>query len=204
MKEVWKDIEGYEGLYQISSMGRVKSLPKTSLIQTKYSYYYRATKEMILKADKDKYGYEGISISSGGIKKRFTMHRLVAKAFISNPNNYTQINHKDENKLNNCVDNLEWCTVKYNNNYGAHNIKISQKLKGKKISDAHKQKIIESRVCTPVFQLDKRSGTIIKEYASMKEAEMQTGIFRSAISACCIGKCKSAGGYKWKYKYNTI
>ena len=106
MKEEWRDIIGYEGLYQVSNLGRVKSF-----------LYYNGTNERIIKPIQLKNGYYNISLSKNKINKKEYIHRLVAKAFIPNPNNYPIINHKDENPSNNCVNNLEWCTQKYNMNY---------------------------------------------------------------------------------------
>ena len=107
LKEVWKDIKGYEGKYQISNLGRVKSLGN---LQTK--------KEKLLKTN-IRNGYYTAYLYKNNEKKSLLCHRLVAEAFIPNPDNLPQVNHKDENKLNNRVDNLEWCTIKYNINYSS-------------------------------------------------------------------------------------
>ena len=112
--EEWRDIEGYEGLYQISSLGRVKSFPRPT------------TPGGILKTIKRKDGYCSIKLSKNGKVKKVLVHRLVAKAFIPNTNNLPIINHKDENPLNNNVDNLEWCDNKYNGNYGTVKERIGQ------------------------------------------------------------------------------
>ena len=101
MKEIWKDIKGYEGLYQISNFGNIKSLRTNKLV----------------KAFKNTKGYCQVSLWNNNVKKMFVVHRLVAQEFIPNPNNLLQVNHKDEDKKNNNVDNLEWCSVKYNCNY---------------------------------------------------------------------------------------
>lgn len=111
MKEVWKDIQGYEGLYQISSLGRVKAFPRP--IPGAYK-----NREFIKKTSHDNYGYPIVGLSKNGKSKTFTIHRLVAKAFIPNPDCLKEVNHKDENKDNNCEDNLEWCTTQYNLTYG--------------------------------------------------------------------------------------
>ena len=119
MQEIWKDINEYEGKYQISNLGRVKSLN-----------YARRKQERILKPGiQKKTGYISVTLLKERKKKTKTIHRLVAETFIPNPENLHQINHKDENKQNNCVDNLEWCSAKYNSNYGHRNEKISKKLK---------------------------------------------------------------------------
>ena len=109
MKEIWKDIEGYEGLYQVSNLGRVKSFPRIGT---------HARKIKIIKIMEDRIGYKFIHLSKNNKQKRKSIHRLVAETFIPNPNNYPCINHIDECKENNKVNNLEWCTYSYNNNYG--------------------------------------------------------------------------------------
>ena len=115
--EIWKDIEGYEGLYQVSNEGNVKSLAR-----------YHVRNDRILKQSHDKDGYNIVCLTKDNLKKWFRVHRLVAKAFIPNPNNYQVINHKDENPKNNSVENLEWCTIQYNNDYGSRNGNFSKKV----------------------------------------------------------------------------
>ena len=115
MEEFWKDIEGYEGWYQVSSQGRVRSVER-------YVNYKKTglsnRKSRILKAKKDYYGYMVVNLSVNCKVKTMKIHRLVADAFIPNPDNLPCVNHKDEDKTNNFVDNLEWCSVAYNNTYG--------------------------------------------------------------------------------------
>lgn len=103
MEEIWRDIPGYEGLYEVSSYGSVRNLVTGKLIKSS------------LKKD----GYSRVCLSKNGLRKCMNIHRLVAQAFIPNPDCFPQVNHKDENKANNRVDNLEWCTSKYNVNYGS-------------------------------------------------------------------------------------
>ena len=113
--EIWKDIEGFEGLYQVSNLGKVKSLSRVLKSGHKW-------KEKIVAITYNKYDkYGRVMLSNGGKTRRFLIHRLVAQAFIPNPDNLPLINHKDENPSNNCANNLEWCTQKYNNSYGTHN-----------------------------------------------------------------------------------
>ena len=133
MKEIWLNIEGYSN-YMISNYGRVKSLN-----------YRRTGKEKILSLKKDKKGYYYITLCKNGECKTFKVHRLVAKAFIPNPNNYPQVNHKDENPSNNCVENLEWCTNEYNLNYGkCQEKRIKSRQKTYRISTVTKKKISQS------------------------------------------------------------
>lgn len=120
MKEEWKDIKGYEGLYKISNLGRVKSLPKHA------GRSYR--KERILKNSIDKDGYIKVTLCKNNKTSFLSIHRLLAIAFIPNPNNFPQINHKDENKQNNNLNNLEWCTCKYNINYGTRTKRAFKKV----------------------------------------------------------------------------
>ena len=110
-EEIWKDIIGYEGLYQVSSYGRVRSLDR-------YDSRNCFRKKRILKLCANRLGYLKVGLWSNGKVKHHLVHRLVAEAFIPNPNNLPIINHIDENPSNNNVDNLEWCTAKYNMNYG--------------------------------------------------------------------------------------
>ena len=168
--ENWKAISGYEGLYEVSDMGRVKSLN-----------YNHTGKEKILKPKKSHCGYLNVNICKDGHAKSVRIHRLVATAFISNPNNLETINHKDEDKTNNTVDNLEWMSQKDNNNYGTHNKRVSESLS--------KQ----------VQMFDKYTGELLATFPSLMEAERVTGIDDGNISKCCLGKIKSAGGYIWKY-----
>ena len=116
IKEEWRPVVGYDGLYEVSNFGSVKSL----------NYRRKKTVEKLKPADKN--GYKTVLLSKNGISKTFFVHRLVAFSFIENPNNYPSINHKDENPSNNVVSNLEWCTVQYNNAYGGRAAKIAKKI----------------------------------------------------------------------------
>ena len=124
--EVWKDVVGYEGLYQVSNLGRIKSLPR--LVHFKQDLY-RMTKERILKNSVLKSGYCKVTLCKPGSQKLTLVHRIVAQAFIPNPLNLEYVNHKDENPLNCCVDNLEWCTHTYNLNYGTCRERMSKSAK---------------------------------------------------------------------------
>ena len=128
MKEIWKDIKGYESIYQVSNLGRVKSVARKVIKKNYVSF----KKERILKQQTDRYGYKKVILQRNYQIKTFSIHRLVADTFLENPYNLPQINHKDENKENNCVLNLEYCDSKYNNNYGTRNKRVSETMKKKK------------------------------------------------------------------------
>ena len=166
--EIWKDVIGYEGFYQVSNKGRVKSLPVKS-----------RTKRFdgkVLRQFPNKYGYMMVSLS----RKSHHVHRIVAAAFIENPNNYPQINHKDENKANNNVSNLEWCTSAYNNNYGTRNERIS-KNEGRRI-----------------IQYDLQ-GNEIKRWDSIAQASRYYGVAITTICGCCAGRQRTSCGFIWRY-----
>jgi len=120
MEEIWKDIAGYEGAYQVSNLGRVKSFRQSSKMGK--------PKEWILKPSLINSGYGVVTLYSKEKREKFQIHRLVASAFLPNPNNLPCVNHRDENKLNNCVENLEWCTYQYNNNYGTAKVRAIDKV----------------------------------------------------------------------------
>ena len=165
MEEVWKNIEGYEGLYQVSSMGRVKSLKFTKEIIMELTYTH---------------GYFRVGLCRNGKAKHHLVHRLVAEAFIPNPDNLPIINHKDECKTNNVVENLEWCDHLYNNTYGtAIQCRIEKNAK-------------------PVYQYS-LDGDLIKEWPSAAEVKRSMGFSAGNIGQCCLGKRKTAYGYIWKY-----
>lgn len=176
MEEIWKDIKGYEGLYQVSNLGRVKSLER---LAKSNNNNYRIVKEKFLKKYEDKDGYIKVSLNKNAKSKAYAVHRLIAESFISNPNNYPCINHKDENKQNNNLENLEWCTVKYNNSYGTRLQKIKQKKQ------------------IPIEQYD-LNGNLIKKWNSAKEVYDKLGYNFSMIRKCCNNKIDKAYNYIWK------
>ena len=153
--EYWKPVVGYEGLYEVSSFGRVRNV--------------RTNRVLSPIVDRD--GYLKVHLSKNGHPRKTFIHVIVSKAFIPNPNNYPCINHKDENKLNNCVENLEWCTVAYNNAYSKSKKVIQYTLDGQKI----------------------------KEWPSTRCIEREIGYNSAFISKCCRGIKKTAYGFKWSY-----
>ena len=173
--EQWKEIAGYEDLYEVSDQGRVKSL----------NYNHTRT-ERILRSRKNRGGYLYVNLHKDGQRKTITVHRLVATAFISNPHNLDTINHKDEVKTNNAASNLEWMSIKDNNNYGTRNKRLSET----QINDPNKSKAV---------QMFDRQENLLAIFPSTHEAERATGINHASISSCCLGNHKSAGGYIWRY-----
>lgn len=165
-KEYWKPVVGYEGLYEVSNWGRVKSI--------------RFGKERILKPFTNKDGYLLVTLSKNGTHKKFQVHRLVALHFLPNPDNLPEVNHKDENKLNNNAENLEWCNRKFNINYGTRN---------KRIGKSNSKKVLQ-------YTLD---GEFVREWESTAECE-RNGYNHGAVAACCRGKRKTHKDFIWKYK----
>ena len=181
MREEWRDIEGYKGLYQVSNKGRVKSLERTVW---NGKGYYKAP-ERILKAGKAR-GYLRVRLYKDNKAKWECVHRLVATAFIPNPNSLPFVNHKNEVKSDNYVQNLEWCNASYNNSYNDKAKKAGKKLRN------------DQRISKSVIGINKVSG-LIMEFPSLMEASRQMGIDNGHICACCKGRYKSAGGYYWHY-----
>ena len=155
--ERWKDIQGYEGLYQVSSEGRVKSLER-------YDACNRLVEEKILKQIENS-GYLYVQLSKCGTKKRFSVHRLVAENFIPNPNNLQQVNHKDENKKNNKVDNLEWCTSDYNLSYGTRIERINKsKEKYLGVSTHNSKKVMYNNIIYDSISKAAKANSISEYY----------------------------------------
>lgn len=181
MKEIWKDIEGYEGLYQVSNFGRVRSLDR---VVVRKNGWKQIIKGQMLKPF-PLHEYMQISLRKEGKPHQYRLHRIVATAFIPNPDNLPEINHKDENKANNCVDNLEWCDRLYNLAYGTRSQRQA-------LSQGHH-----------VYQYY-MNGVFVKDYPSITEASRQTKINRVSIANACRGfdsmgrRFTTAGGYLWK------
>jgi len=173
-EEIWKDIKGYEGLYQVSNMGRVKSLERTVIRKNGRKFTVR---ERILKPFPNHKGYLQVSLcDSRGKEKTVKVHRLVCEAFYKNPENKPCVNHIDEDKTNNAASNLEWCTYKENNNYGTRTARTSKTV--------------------GQYTLD---GKLIKIWRSTMEIQRLLGFAFQNVSAAARGKRKTAYGYVWKY-----
>ena len=168
--EEWKDIAGYEGLYQVSNLGRVKSLRNNKM-----------RKEKIFKVKKNTTGYLYLSLYKNNVGKNYLLHRLVAKAFLKNPKNYPCINHKDENKENNNINNLEWCTYLYNSRYGTRT-----------------ERIVKSRLIS-IYCLETD-----KCYNSIKQASEELNLDSSKIVKVLKGRQKQTKGYTFRYANKVL
>lgn len=171
MNEIWKPINGYNGDYEVSNMGRVKSIKRNKM----------------LKPMKKRSGYYAVGLYKDAIRKYVSLHRVVAFAFLGDPpEGKDQINHKDGDKSNNCVNNLEWCNQSENL---AHSFRIG-------LRDHNMERLIETNR-RPVKQYDMKNN-LIQEWDSMSEAARTLNLDVSNICNCCKGLIKSTGGYIWR------
>ena len=182
--ENWKDIKGYEGFYQVSDCGRIKSLERD--VYHPRGNVIRHMEEKILVQRIGKVGYAYVSLCLNGKVKNEYVHRLVATAFIENPENKPQVNHIDEVKTNNAVSNLEWCDSKYNINYGTRTTRAIKNCRSFKLGDNPRAK--------PVFCEE-----LNKTFDCAKRAEEELGIWKSAICRVCKGELNTTGGFHWRY-----
>jgi hypothetical protein len=181
MTEMFIPIKGYEGLYEVSNLGKVKSLPKY-----KGTNYSQAIKEKILKGTPSGKGYLQVLLCNRGNQKRFLVHRLVAIHFIENHNNLPQVNHKNGNRVSNEASNLEWCTNLENENHAWRT--GLKKTKG----DNHP-------TSKRVLQMD-LNGNLLKEWTNRHEIKNVLGFSSGLIGDCCNGRFQTAYGFKWGYK----
>ena len=174
--EIWRDIVGYEDTHQVSNLGRVRV--KERVINT--STGKRKYKSKLLSIQTSVEGYKFVILIVNNNRKTAYIHRLIAEAFIPNPDNLPCVNHRDEDKSNNSIENLEWCTVAYNNTYGT---------RLERVSKTRSKSIIQ-------YSLD---GTFIRIWDSTREAAKFIGCCRENINRCLIGVTNTAYGFKWKY-----
>lgn len=188
-EEIWKDISTHKGLYQVSSFGRVRSLDRCVISAPSRRFPFgieQNYKGKILQPLLGTNGYLHVTLSKTNTvtkRKKYSIHRLVLAQFSENTNNYDCVNHKDENRLNNHIDNLEWCDHKYNSNYGNCIIK-SATSRG---------------IAVDQYTLD---GTYVQSYISLRRAAQSISkqAQGSEIRKACTGKYKKCYGYKWKFK----
>lgn len=184
MNEIYKPIKGYENLYKISNLGNIKSIDRVEHIITENKDYFRIKKGKVLKKTINTNGYYYITLhGEDGTLKTVAIHRLVANNFLDNPNSLKCVNHKDENKLNNNVNNLEWCTYEYNNNYGT-------KVERLKHSNNWRSRQIVMIDC---------DGNIINEYTSINSVK-DDGYDVGAVFRCLNNKQKTHKNKIFKYK----
>jgi hypothetical protein len=172
--EIWKDVKGYEGLYQVSNTGRLKRVAHERADKK------HMLKERIARLSVDKDGYFYVKLRKDGAKRQLFIHRLVAEAFLDNPKSLPAINHKDGIKQNNTVENLEFCTFSYNTQHAYKNGLIKHFVR--------KVRCIET-------------GEI---FNSLREVTEKTGISYKHIPCCCRGRRKTVGGYRWEYVESEV
>ena len=183
--EVWKDVAGYEGVYQVSNKGNVRSVARKDSIGRKCG-------GRMLKPGYDKDGYLRVNIYKNGKQKTRFIHRLVAGAFVPNPNGYSEINHRDENKVNNYANNLEWCTREYNNNHGTRSERSSQ-ARSKKVKAIN---IETNEVIT--FNSTVEAGC--KGYDQGGVAKACRGVYKGRAGKLVGGDGRTYKGYRWFYE----
>lgn len=210
MEEIWKDIPGYEGLYQVSSMGNIRGLEHFIITKNKKRIKYKPRN---ITLHTDFYGYNYVWLHKNGIKKRIKVHRIVASVFIQNPELKPEIDHINAVRTDNRIENLRWVTRSENNSNPIFikrqrvaklgkrlseesKLKISLKCKGHRVN---REAMSKSAIKHPVIAFS-LNGDYIAEFNSIKEASILTNTDASCISDVCRGKRNKAGGYKWKYK----
>lgn len=182
-KEIWRDVVGFENLYKVSNFGNVISIEREVPNGPCTTRIVPST--TLSKLDNGK-GYITVTLSKGCTPKKYYIHRLVATAFLPNPNSFKEINHKDENKSNNHLSNLEWCTSSYNKRYGTC-IKRLIETRNKNKRGSYEK---------PVYAYD-LNGNFVKEYRSIAEASRKTGISEESLRSAIMGKSKSSGCFQW-------
>lgn len=180
--EEWRDIKGYEGMYQVSNLGNVKSIERKAW----NGRGYRVIKERIMKTYDNGYGYLFVYLTKDGEQEKCYIHRLVAEAFLENPDNLPEVNHISEDKTDNRLSNIEWCSHIYNQNYGTRNKRIAEAMTN------------HPKLSKAVIGINKVSGLIV-EFSSAHEASRQLGIDQGHITDCLKGRYKSSGGFYWMY-----
>lgn len=170
---VWKDIIGYEGLYEVSDTGRVRN----------------KITQRVFRCSLGTTGYHQVHLRKNSKPRTYLVHRLVAQAFLINENKLPQVNHVDEDKSNNDVSNLEWCTPKQNANHGTRIERITNSIN---------YSVVGKKNSKPIKQINKDSA-VVRIWNSIKECQRETGFDASNIIKCCKGKAKTSYGFLWEY-----
>ena len=182
--ENWKDIKGYEGFYQVSDCGNVRSLERD--VYNSRGTVINHMEEKILVPALNNNGYSYVNLCKNGKAKKEYVHRLVAMAFIPNPENKPQVNHKNEIKTDNVVENLEWCSAQENINYGTRTTRAVKNCRSFKLGNNPRAKAVFCAELNKTFDCAKR-------------VEEELGIWGSSIIQTCKGKQNTAGGFHWRY-----
>jgi len=191
--EKWKDVTGYEGYYQVSDFGRVRSLGRlVKMNGINRESYTRTIKERILKQVISG-NYLNVKLCKDGHEKTYKVHRLVAQEFAENPNNYPEVNHINENKLDNNLNNLEWCTRKYNQEFGTRKERIYNHPNFVKMADE-----LAKRSSKPVKATNIKSGEVTF-FESTMDVQRKLNINNSNVGRVCNGERKQSRGYKFEY-----
>ena len=169
-KEIWRPVAGFEGAYEVSNLGNIRS--------------FKVGNGILMTPNRNKYGYMKVLLFKDGKPCCKNIHRLVAEAFIPNPNNLPQINHKNEDKADNRVENLEWCTCADNCNYGTRNDRVA--------------KALTKKYGVPVYQFS-LDGEFINRYDSLSDAGRKTNLSPSSIRHACRGEREDVGGFMWAF-----
>lgn len=177
MCSTWKPVKGYEGYYEVSDAGNVRSIDRA--VSCKNGMTKTLKGRNLAPTVHYANGYCSVMLTKNGKQKRHLVHRIVAEAFVSNPHGFPEVNHKDENKENNAAENLEWCTHLYNNRYGTKQERLS-KLKSRRV-------------------VMMRDGKTLETYPSETEAAAAVGGVQSGVSACCRGITSLYKGYEWAF-----
>ena len=195
MKEIWKDVVGYEGYYEVSNQGRVRRLYRQRWKACVPKTHEKEKELAQWKVNR----YPTVVLKKNGDKKFMSVHRLVAMAFLTNPKNLPEVNHKDETRDNNRVENLEWCTRKYNINYGTC---IQRSVSHHNFADiAIKTAMTQTHGAVGQYDFD---GNLVKTWISTNEPKRELGYNQGHIWECCKGKRRQAHGFIWKHIEHSI
>jgi hypothetical protein len=188
MEEIWRWIDGYKNMYQVSNLGRVRSVDRYVYCEVSPNKLQHIFGK-VLKPGFNHKGYPIVYLSKDGKQKTIAIHRLVAKAFIDNPLSLPQVNHKDGCKTNNCVDNLEWCDNSYNQKHAWES----------GLQPSYEESNGRGRPARAVAMLDLNTGEVLRTFETLASVKRETGINQFNVRSVCLGLRNHAGGYDWKF-----